>query len=197
MSYKVFTWWRRFHAPISMPKKMQWQGYSELLQRIEWGEFEYNQLSEQSHLEEVLFQNECDLIKLNFSHVRDPEIIEEKVRDRRKLKNKRVNIMLEQHMQQEGAMLHGLAVKLAKEFKIEIEYVKKYMEDFNGTTRQLFYTLKAFANNWQAPTFEEIDLIPRLHQEFPRHILKDRDPVLQKIWRGIVKERKIWNAYAK
>jgi len=195
MSNKQFTWWRRFHTPPQLPQHKIWKGHSDLLQRIEWGEFEYNQLSEQSQLEHVIFKNESDKIKSELKYVRDPEIIEEKIRDRRKLKNKRVNIMLEHHLEQESKTLHHLVLKLASEFQLEVEYVKEYMETFDGTTRELYYTLWSIANKKHILTFEEIDRIPRCQPSFPRHVLKDRDPVIRQTWRKIVKDRKIWNAY--
>ena len=195
MSHRVFTWWRRFHTPRNLPKDQYWKGYSKLLQRIEWGEFEYDQLSEQTHLEEALFELECAEIREQFSFARDPEVINEKIRDRRKLKNKRINIMMERHLKHEAEMLSQVATELAEEFEFDKEYVTDFMERFDGTTRQLYYTLRALYYNRPLPTLEEIDMVPRSQPEFPRHILKDRDPLIKKVWNKIVKERKIWNAY--
>ena len=195
MSHRVFTWWRRFHTPRNLPKDQYWKGYSKLLQQIEWGEFEYDQLSEQTHLEEALFEIECDQIKEQYSYTWDPEVINEKVRDRRKLKNKRVTIMMERHLKREAELLKELKVALAEEFGMDQEFIGEYMETFDGTTRQLFYTLRAIANKRPIPTFEEIDLFPRSQPEWPRHILKDKDPTIKKVWNKVVKDRNIWNAY--
>ena len=195
MSHRVFTWWRRFHTSRKLPKDLYWKGYSHLLQRIEFGEFEYDQLSEQTHLEEFLYQMECQEIKNEFSYTRDPEIIQEKIRDRRKLKNKRVGIMMEKHLKREAELLSQLRLELAEEFSLDVDYIREYMETFDGTTRQLFYVLRSISQDRTIPTFEQIDLFPRSQSEQPRHILKDRDPIIKRAWNNLVKERKIWNAY--
>jgi hypothetical protein len=195
MSNRQFTWWRRFHTSRKLLKDLYWKGYSRLLQRIEFGEFEYDQLSEQTHLEELLYQMECQQIKNEFSYTRDPEIIQEKIRDRRKLKNKRVGIMMEKHLKREAELLSQLRLELAEEFSLDVDYIREYMETFDGTTRQLFYVLRSISQGRTIPTFEQIDLFPRSHSEQPRHILKDRDPIIKRAWNNLVKERKIWNAY--
>lgn len=195
MSYRIFTWWRRFHTPRNLPKDQYWKGYSKLLQRIEWGEFEYDQLSEQTHLEEALFEIESNQIQAEFSFARDPEVINEKIRDRRKLKNKRTSIMMERHLKHEAELLKELKMALAEEFGMDQEFIGEYMETFDGTTRQLFYTLRAIANKRLIPIFEEIDLLPRSQPEWPRHILKDKDPAIKKVWNKVVKNQNIWNAY--
>ena len=41
---RAFTWWRRFYAPIKLPKQYYFKGLSPLLQRIEAGDFEFNHL---------------------------------------------------------------------------------------------------------------------------------------------------------
>ena len=58
MSNRTFTWWRRFHSPIKLKKNQMWKGYPQLLQRIEFGEFEYCHLSEECLLEEELYKLE-------------------------------------------------------------------------------------------------------------------------------------------
>ena len=141
MSNRQFTWWRRFHTSRKLLKDLYWKGYSRLLQRIEFGEFEYDQLSEQTHLEELLYQIECQQIKNEFSYTRDPEIIQEKIRDRRKLKNKRVGIMMEKHLKREAELLSQLRLELAEEFSLDVDYIREYMETFDGTTDIFMETL--------------------------------------------------------
>ena len=38
---RQFTWWRRFHGVVKLPKKYLFKGASELQQRIEFGEYEH------------------------------------------------------------------------------------------------------------------------------------------------------------
>ena len=45
---RAFTWWRRFYAPIKLPKQYYFKGLSPLLQRIEAGDFESVGLLQQS-----------------------------------------------------------------------------------------------------------------------------------------------------
>ena len=38
---RAFTWWRRFHGDVKLPKKYMYKGASQLQQRIEFGEYEF------------------------------------------------------------------------------------------------------------------------------------------------------------
>lgn len=194
MSHRVFTWWRRFHTTLKLPKDQKWKGYSELLQRIEWGEFEYDQLSEQVKLEEKIFELECEQIRAEM-HRSNQDAIQDRIIDRRKLKNKRIAIMMEKHLKKEQETLNELAEALSSEFSIPKDEVLEFMETFDGTTRHLYYALRAKSQGRDMPTEDDIALWPRTQPEQPRHVLKHEHRKLKPIWAKVVKEHKIWNAY--
>jgi hypothetical protein len=189
----VFTWWRRFHTPTKLPKDQKWKGYSELLQRIEWGEFECDQLGDHVKLEEKIFELECKDIEkeLNRSNY---DAIQERIIDRRKLKNKRIAIMMEKHLKKEQELLADLTEALSNEFSILREDVLEFMETFDGTTRHLYYALRAISQGKSIPTEDDLLKYPRTQPEQPRHVLKHEHRKLWKVWQEVVKEHKIWNA---
>ena len=194
MSHRVFTWWRRFHTPIKLPKEAYWQAPSKLLQRIEFGEFDYVQLSEQVMLEEAIYEKECEEIRKELSRSNE-DAIQMKIYDRRKLKNKRVNVMMEKHLQQEQELLWELARALSDEFGMTNEFVTDYIENFEGDTRQLYYSLLAIANERPVLSLSEIDAIQRFHAPQPRHVIKHEHRKYKSLWREVVNANKIWNAH--
>jgi hypothetical protein len=194
MSHRVFTWWRRFHTTRSLPKEQKWKGYSELLQRIEWGEFEYDQLSEQSKLEEKIFELECEEIRKELNRSNE-DVIQDRIFQRRKLKNKRIEIMMERHLKKEMETLSNLAQSLGDEFSLTKEEVLEFMETFDGTTRHLYYAIRAHSQGKPIPTEDDIALWPRTQPQQPRHIMKHEHRILFPIWEQVVKQYKIWNAY--
>lgn len=194
MSHRVFTWWRRFHTPTKLPKDQKWKGYSELLQRIEWGEFECDQLGDHVKLEEKIFELECEEIRKELNRSNE-DAIQDRIIDRRKLKNKRIGIMMEKHLKKEQELLADLAESLSNEFSILKDEVLEFMETFDGTTRHLYYALRAKSQGREIPTEDDIALWPRTQPEQPRHVLKHEHRKLWPIWAQVVKENKIWNAY--
>ena len=166
MSHRAFTWWRRFHTPVKLPKDQKWKGYSELLQRIEWGEFECDQLGDHVKLEEKIFELECKEIEreLNRSNY---DAIQERIVDRRKLKNKRIAIMMEKHLKKEQELLADLAESLSKEFSILKDEVLEFMETFDATTRHLYYALRAKSQGKPIPTEDDLLKYPRTQPEQP------------------------------
>jgi len=194
MSHRVFTWWRRFHTTIKLPKENKWKGYSELLQRIEWGEFEYDQLSEQTKLEERIFELECEQIKEELKRS-SQEAIDERIIERRKLKNKRIGIMMERHLIKEQETLNNLAEALSSEFSLDKEFVLEFVETFDGTTRHLYYALRAISQGRSIPTEDDLLKFPLSQPQQPRHILRREHRQYFPIWEQVVKRYKIWNAY--
>lgn len=170
-----------------------WKGYSPLLQRIEFGEFEYNQLSEQVLLEEAIFEQEVAELRSKMSRSNEDSIAE-KIIDRRVLKNKRVQIMMKNHFQKEQENLKELFDSLAVEFDFSNEFVSKFTEDFDGTTRQLYYALRAVSQRKPIPSNQTIDTYPRSFNSQPRHVLRREHRKLLPLWKKVVKEHKIWNA---
>ena len=47
---RQFTWWRRFWGTRKIPKKYLYKGASELQQRIEFGEYEVDNLGREFYL---------------------------------------------------------------------------------------------------------------------------------------------------
>lgn len=171
-----------------------WQGYSPLLQRIEFGEFEYCPLSEEALLEEEIYRLEEAKIRKEMERS-DEEAILEKLVDRRKLKNKRVQIMMKNHLEKEHEILRDLKENLCNEFQMSKEFMNDFFENFDGTTRQLYYALRAVSQKKPIPSNETIDKYPRAFAQQPRHILKHEHIKLYKTWKKVVKDNKIWNAY--
>lgn len=179
-----FTWWRRFYPTQKLSKEQFYTAGSKLLQRIEFGEFEYEPLSEETYLEEELYRLKCkEIDALEGFH---PLTLEEKKIDERKKKNKRVNIMLSHHLDAENTRLITLRNELAKEFKIDSGKVWEIIEEFDGTTRELYFYVKAIAYGREPKTSEEIAKIPRMHAPQRRHVLKHNQKKHKQIWQKIV-----------
>ena len=169
-------------------------GYSDLLQRIEFGEYESDQLGDQVKLEEVIFEKEVEQIRKD-SPRSDDLALQDKIIDRRKLKNKRVAIMMEKHLQKEQELLNDLAEQLAKEFHTPKDRIQDFMAEFDGTTRHLYFALRAIAKGKEIPTAEQVEMTPRIHQQQPRHIMRKKESKYWQTWVDVVKEHNIWGAY--
>ena len=63
MSSRQFTWWRRFHGVVKLPKQYLYKGASELQQRIEFGEYEFDHLGREIYLEDLIYKSKADNIK--------------------------------------------------------------------------------------------------------------------------------------
>lgn len=194
MSHRVFTWWRRFHSPIKLPKEAYWQGRSKLLQQIEFGEWDADQLGEQVELEEAIFEKECEQIRKDLNRSNE-DAIQMRIIDRRKLKNKRIHIMMEKHLVKEQELIRDLVAALSDEFKMTNDFVYEYIETFEGDTRQLYYSLLAIANDRPVPSLADIDLIPRVHAPQPRHVMKHKHKKYFPLWREVVAKNNYWNTH--
>ena len=184
---REYTWWRRFHSVQRIPKEYLYKGASELLQRIEFGEFEHDHLGREVYLEEKIYDyKEAKL--LEEKPWLQGESLREAMEYDRRLYKKRQNTMLKKHYEIEDGLLYKLAEALAKDFEMDIDSVKETMETFDGTTRQLWFFLlcqktgREYSHEW-------VDSIPRLFKEQPRHILKPKERKYTKLWIELVKER--------
>jgi len=185
-----FTWWRRFWPTRKLAPQQFYKGGSKLLQRIEFGEFEFEPLSDEVYLEEEIYRLKCEEIDaLEGYH---PDTLNDMKITERKKKNKRVNVMLSHHLEWEQNRLHELALQLAKEFKVEKEFVHDTMETFDGTTRELYFYIKAIAENREPKTSEEVLMIPRMQVDQPRHILKPKHKKYEQTWQKIVQNKKVY-----
>jgi len=192
---RQFTWWRRFWGVRKIPKQYLYKGASELLQRIEFGEFEVNNLGREIHLEDSIYEAEVKRIQKESPWLKD-DTLEEAIADARKQRNKRKTKMMEAHLKAEHLLLRDIMTKLAEEFKIDPEIVKNEMEEFDGTTRELYFHIKSIALNRLYDPNKQQRLIP----EQPRHILKPKERKYVDLWMKLIKEHKWeqflnWNNY--
>jgi hypothetical protein len=181
---REFTWWRRFHGLVKIPKQHLYKGASELLQRIEFGEFEFNHLGREIYLEDKIFEWEVDEIKKDKPWITNISIEDQLIYIRKKT-NKRKAAIMQAHLEAESTLLHNLKLELAKEFNMDIEAIDVIMESFNGTTRELYFHLKSLI---LGKTYDA-EQIPRLIREQPRHILKPKERKWMPLWVEVIKER--------
>lgn len=181
---KEFTWWRRFHGVVKLPKQYMYTGASQLLQRIEFGEFEFNHLGREWYLEDKIYGLKVDQLKADKPWLTD-ESLEDQVVYIRKQSNKRKNAIMKAHLEIENGLLYQLKQELAKEFEMDPERVGQIMESFDGTTRELYFHLMSIN---QGRTYDA-EQIPRLIREQPRHILKPKERKYAELWIQLIKER--------
>jgi vacuolar-type H+-ATPase subunit H len=183
---RAFTWWRRFYAPIKLPKQYYFKGLSPLLQRIEAGDFEFNHLHLECKLEESVYEAELNEVKntINFNRCSE-ETQQDMLNYVRKKYNKRREKIMSHHLSEELSCLSELAKALFEEFEIELDEVNNVMDSFEGTTRQLYFYF-AFKNKGEEFSFEKADAIRRYFVEIPKHILKPENSKYQKYWDKIM-----------
>ena len=134
MSSRQFTWWRRFHGVIKVPKQYLYKGASELLQRIEFGEYECDHLGREIYLEDIIYEAKVEALKKERPWL-EGESLNEALEYDRKQYSKRKAVMMKNHLEIEQKLLWKLAEDLAKEFNMDKDDVSKIMETFDGTTR--------------------------------------------------------------
>ena len=191
---RQFTWWRRFHATQKLDRKEMFKGASKLLQRIEAGEFEADGLWEQSYLEDEILEVQFEEFKKSKPKA-SQDLYETTYRDMRKKKNKRVNIMRSHHIDHELIILYSLREELSKEFDIDKEQTWEIMETFDGTTRELYFYVKAIAECRDPKTPEQVAQIPLLFYPQPRHVLKRSEMKWVPLWRKILSKYNFYMAY--
>jgi hypothetical protein len=192
---RQFTWWRRFWGVRKIPKQYLYKGASELLQRIEFGEFEVNNLGREIYLEDSIYEAEVKRIQKESPWLKD-ETLDEAIADARKQRNKRKTKMMEAHLKAEHLLLRDIMTKFAEEFKIDPEIVKNEMEEFDGTTREFYFHIKSIALN----RLYDPNKHPRLIPEQPRHILKPKERKYIILWTRLIKKHDWrdflnWNNY--
>jgi hypothetical protein len=192
---RQFTWWRRFWGVRKIPKQYLYKGASELLQRIEFGEFEVNTLGREIYLEDSIYDAEVKRIQKESPWLKD-DTLEEAIADARKQRNKRKTKMMEAHLKAEHLLLRDIMNKLAEEFNLDPEIVKNEMEEFDGTTRELYFHIKSIALN----RLYDPNKQPRLILEQPRHILKPKERKYIVLWTKLIKKHDWreflnWNNY--
>jgi hypothetical protein len=186
---RQFTWWRRFAGVQKLPKRYLYKGASELLQRIEFGEYEFDHLGREVYLEDKIYEAKVDVLMKEKPWLKG-ETLAEAVEYDRKQYNKRKSVMMKNHLEAEQKLLWKLAEDLAKEFNMSKDDVTELMETFDGTTRELYFKCMSIS------TGKEIDpdKMQRFFPEQPRHILKPKERKYVKLWIALVKERK-WEQF--
>lgn len=181
---RQFTWWRRFGGTVKLPKKYLYKGASELLQRIEFGEYEFDHLGREVYLEDKIYEAKVEAIKKEKPWLKGETLAEALEYDRKQY-NKRKAVMMKKHLENEQVLLWKLAEELSKEFKLPKDNVSELMETFDGTTRELYFKCMSIA------TGKEIDpsKMQRFFQEQPQHILKPKERKYIKLWMELVKEK--------
>ena len=192
---RQFTWWRRFWGTKKMPKQMLYKAASELQQRIEFGEYEVDNLGREYHLEQAIFDKKAEALRKE-KHWMNEESYREQIQPINKQFRKRQNLIMKAQLEAEQKLLTNLRSKLAEEFKLDPELIQNEMEKFDGTTRELYFHIKSIA---LGKTFNP-DKQQRLILEQPRHILKPKERKYVDLWMRLVKKNNWepflnWNNY--
>lgn len=186
---RQFTWWRRFAGVQKLPKKYLYKGASELLQRIEFGEYEFDHLGREVYLEDKIYEAKVEAIMKEKPWLKG-ETLTEAIEYDRKQYNKRKSVMMKNHLEAEQKLLWKLAEDLSKEFNMPKDDVTELMETFDGTTRELYFKCMGISTGKDI----DPDKMQRFFPEQPRHILKPKERKYVKLWIALVKERK-WEEF--
>ena len=130
-----FYWWRRWKSHKYLPVR------AGLLARIQNGDFEYPELFEWAKYELHYMQDELDEFVRNYQGNEDPST-DYLYCDIQKRYMKRHNKLIEDAHEVELRHLMSLTEALAKEFKVGKEKIKTIMEEFGGTTEELYIYVK-------------------------------------------------------
>jgi len=192
---RQFTWWRRFWATRKMPKQMLYKAASELQQRIEFGEYEVDNLGREYMLEELIFEQKEKALRKEKPWLTE-ESYREQIQPERKQYRKRQNLIMKAHLEAEHKLLHKLREKLSEEFGVAQDRIQEEMEEFDGTTRELYFHIKSIALN----RLYDPNKQPRLILEQPRHILKPKERKYIALWTKLIKKHDWreflnWNNY--
>jgi len=176
---REFTWWRRFYpANHKLPKKYMYKGAPELLQRIEFGEFEYCPLAHESYLEEKIYHQKVDDIKAK-GHAEEHE--RQLIQHERKKFHKRRDIIMKNHIATDNKIIGELIKALSKEFHVSNDRILEEIDKFDGTTREFYFYLRATSTG-KTYNKEKVNSIPRLIPEQPRHVMKPKDRKWASLW---------------
>ena len=126
-----FYWWRRWRSHQYLPVRKG------LLARIQNGDFEYSQLFDWAKYEMKYKQDELDQFVKEYKGKDDPKT-DELYRDIERRYQKRYNKLFEDAHEVEIRHLMGLKEALSKKFKVSKEKIETIMEEFGGTTEELY-----------------------------------------------------------
>mgnify|MGYP001176179595 FL=1 len=128
-----FYWWRRFRTHKTLPYK------ATLLDKIRNGDFEYPEYFQQARWElEWMHDEQQEFIKNYTGDINEIEsdirYIEIETRAR-----KRYNKLYEDGMKTEFERMDDFKTQLCKEFKFNKDKLVEIMEEFTGTTEDLYF----------------------------------------------------------
>lgn len=170
---REFTWWRRFYpANQKLPKKYMYKGIPQLLQRIEFGEFEYCPLAHESYLEERIYLEK--IREIEEKHKGNSDLIFSLSIHERKKFHKRRDLIMMNHIKLDNKIIGELVKALSKEFNMSPDDIMEAIENFDGTNRQFYFYLACITTGKEYSK-EKVDAIPAYIPEQPRHIMKPKD----------------------
>jgi len=129
-----FYWWRRFKTHKNLPYK------ASLIDKIRNGDFECSPFFEQAKWELHWMKEEQEEFIKNYhgeDYEHDNLYSDIEIRAR-----KRYNKLYEDGMKDEFDRMERLVNGLSKYFKIKKDDIKNIMEEFDGTTEELFLSLQ-------------------------------------------------------
>ena len=126
-----FYWWRRFRTHKSLPYK------TTLLDKIRNGDFEYPEYFQQAEWElEWMRDEQKEFIKNYNGDNYNNDIL---YLDIEKRARKRYKALYEDGMKTEFDRMEDFKTKLCKEFKFSKNKLVDIMEEFGGTTEDLYF----------------------------------------------------------
>ena len=126
-----FYWWRRFRIHKSLPYK------ATLLDKIRNGDFEYPEYFQQAEWELEWMRDEQKEFIANYHG--DNYMNDHLYLDIEKRARKRWKALYEDGMKTEFDRIEEFKTKLCKEFKFSKDKLVDIMEEFGGTTEDLYF----------------------------------------------------------
>ena len=126
-----FYWWRRFRMHKSLPYK------ATLLDKIRNGDFEYPEYFQQAEWELEWMRDEQKEFIANYHG--DNYMNDHLYLDIEKRARKRWKALYEDGMKTEFDRMDNFKTKLCKEFKFSKDKLVDIMEEFGGTTEDLYF----------------------------------------------------------
>ena len=129
-----FYWYRRFKSHKCLPYK------SSLVDKILNEDFEYSPFFEQANWELHWMREEQEEFIINYQG-KDP-LLDRLYTDIETKARKRYNKLFEDAMKDEFNRMDSLTINLSKFYKLKKQIVKDFIKTFEGTTIELFKSLK-------------------------------------------------------
>ena len=129
-----FYWWRRFKTHKCLPYK------SPVINKILNGDFEYSPFFDQAKWELHWMEEEQKEFVNNYqgsNPTMDMLYIDIEIKAR-----KRYNRLFEDGIKDEFSRMDSLIINLSKHYKKKKQKIKDYIEEFEGTTIELFESLR-------------------------------------------------------